>query len=86
MSSVVKISRLYPNPTAGYVTLELSVEATDKTMIRVIKATGQLILERQAQSGECLHELDVSNLPTGLYFLQVFNGDRLIAAEKFVKQ
>jgi hypothetical protein len=78
--------RLYPNPTSGYFTLELAQEPASGTIIRIIKPSGQLVLERQAQAGECIQSFDSGSMPAGLYLVQVLANGRLVGVEKLVKK
>jgi hypothetical protein len=78
--------RLYPNPASAYFTIELAQEPAPGTVIRIIKSSGQVISERQAQAGECIQTFDSGSMPAGLYFVQVMTEGRLIGVEKLIKQ
>jgi len=60
---------LFPNPTAGIVTLEVENELTDAT-IRLISMTGQLIGEWNDVNGKSF-SIDLSQHMTGMYFIEV---------------
>lgn len=58
--------RIYPNPTTGIVRLQIG--ATDELkMITISDVSGKLVYTHDARS----NELDVSTLPSGVYFLKV---------------
>jgi hypothetical protein len=57
--------KLYPNPTNGFVTIEL--EAMQKVM--VYNALGQVLLSKEA-NGDAL-QLDLSGLGNGLFWVKV---------------
>jgi hypothetical protein len=78
--------RLYPNPASAYFTLEMAQEPAPGTFIRIIKPSGQVVSERQAQAGECIQTFDSGSMPAGLYFVQVLTEGRLIGVEKLIKQ
>ena len=73
---------LYPNPTHSSVNVELGdgVRATD---IRIFNAFGQLISSTSVTSSRT--NIDVSQMPNGIYFVQIFNAEKLIATGKLVR-
>jgi hypothetical protein len=78
--------RLYPNPSPGQFTLELPEPATPGTTLRIISLTGQVLMERRAEPGSKLHPLDLSALPGGMYFVQVWKEGLIEGVAKLVKQ
>jgi hypothetical protein len=78
--------RLFPNPSAGAFTIELSEPATADMRFRVLDLTGRLVAEQVAQIGSDTQFMDMHSVPNGLYFLQVLESGRLVAMEKFVVQ
>jgi hypothetical protein len=78
--------RLYPNPASGNFTLELSQEAGPTTFLRIIKPTGQVLMERQLDTGSAVFNFNAGVLPVGIYFVQVFSGGNLSAVEKLIVQ
>lgn len=66
---------LWPNPVSNG-SVELVADLLDEdAVIRVINATGQQLLHRQwgKTNGPARHQLDVSALPAGLYWVRVEN-------------
>jgi hypothetical protein len=62
--------QVYPNPTSGVINISLAMDETSKVEINVINSLGQVVLnDVQSTDGEI--SLDLSNLPTGLYSVQV---------------
>ncbi len=78
--------RLYPNPTSGYFTLEMAQAPAAGTVLRIIKPSGQVVLEKQAEAGECIHTFESQSMPAGLYFVQVLTDGRLVGVEKLIKK
>jgi hypothetical protein len=78
--------RLYPNPARGFFTLELARAPEKGGIIRIIKPSGQIVQEKQAQAGECIHNFDTGSMPAGLYFVQVFSNGYLKGVEKLIVQ
>lgn len=77
---------LYPNPASGSLTLQLPSPANPGTAFRIIGLTGQVLLEKQAETGSMMQNLDVSKLPAGLYFVQAVTAGRVVGVGRFVKQ
>ncbi len=71
---------LFPNPTAGNAYLELPI-ATGEITIRIINATGQVVLDQTNTATGQLIELPTSKLTAGVYAVQATNG-----ASKWVKK
>ncbi|MBP6183383.1 MAG: T9SS type A sorting domain-containing protein [Saprospiraceae bacterium] len=75
-----------PNPTTGYISIELSEEANANTTFRVMGLTGQTFLNTPAQVGSKTQTLQTAPLPSGLYFLQVIIDGQVQHVVKMVKQ
>jgi len=77
--------KVYPNPTTGSFTLELSeVSETSVVKVEIYGMRGEKILNDQF-SGEKKHEFSLESKPTGIYFIRVFYGDNL-GSQKIIKQ
>lgn len=79
--------RLFPNPSAGALYVDLSAWVGETLQIRVFSAQGQLLHLATAVAGNepQLFQLP-GRLPAGLYYLQVVEKGSARAIEKFVKQ
>jgi len=76
--------KIYPNPTADYLTILKSYTSTDS-----LKFVISDILGREMQKGIIFNKeenLDVSNWASGIYFIKVFNKSNEIFTSKFVKK
>lgn len=75
---------LYPNPTTGQVAI-----AAEPTVAyawaKVMNAQGQLMQEKKASEDRGVTSLDVSALPTGIYLVQLFDGQHL-TTQRLVKE
>jgi hypothetical protein len=77
--------KVYPNPTTGSFTLELSeVPGTSIVKVEIYGMRGEKILNDQF-TGEKKHEFSLESNPTGIYFIRVFCGDNL-GSQKIIKQ
>ena len=78
--------RIFPNPNTGTFTVELPVLATDDTKLQITDLAGRVVTEKVTVSGLQQQQMEINNLPNGLYFLHVVTNGKTIAVEKFVKQ
>jgi hypothetical protein len=71
---------LYPNPTSGEITLEVSSSFVGRSY-KLVDYAGRIVLEGYIQSSKEI--LSLSDLARGVYYL---NLDRSVGAVKVVKQ
>ena len=77
--------KVYPNPTTGSFTLELSeVSETSVVKVEIYGMRGEKILNDKF-TGEKKHEFSLESKPIGIYFIRVFCGDNL-GSQKIIKQ
>ena len=74
---------LYPNPTSDILNLEMS-NSIENGIVKIILLTGQIILEQKNLSGTNFN-IDVSNLNSGLYLIQLSDKNQIYNA-KFIKK
>jgi len=73
---LVEISwSIYPNPTHDWVTISSSVNLPEAE-IQIINTSGQVIYSYKGEIGERSIELESSNWPSGMYYLQMILPDR----------
>ncbi len=77
--------KVYPNPTRGIFTVELSGSIENATTeIKVYGLMGQMV-EQITLFNENRHEFNLGDSPPGIYMVRVLQGDRLYV-EKLIKQ
>ena len=77
--------KVYPNPTTGSFTLELSeVSETSVVKVEIYGMRGEKTLNDKF-TGEKKHEFSLESKPIGIYFIRVFCGDNL-GSQKIIKQ
>ncbi len=78
---------IFPNPTTGIVNFGFEANANFDAKISVARADGKTVLvhNQSVTKGSQSLQVDLTNLPTGLYFLQVTTGNEVIS-KKIVKQ
>lgn len=64
--------QVFPNPTNNYINIQLLDQEISEVQLRLFDAKGQLLLTKKytAKAKE-VHQLAVSQLPSGLYWLEV---------------
>lgn len=78
---------VYPNPTSGELTIDLSVENELMTTIKVMDMSGRVVKQIQAttHAGQNSIKMNIDELTTGLYTIQVINNDRVINTSRVSK-
>lgn len=86
--AIISLERLYPNPAATTINLQISLPYRDKLSITVTDLSGHKVLQQNisAEPGVNTLPLDVSALPGGNYFISVVSSNAGISSGKFVKQ
>ena len=77
--------QIYPNPAHQHLNIVLDYPTTETVSFTCYNALGQALLQSQKAAGEQQYQLDISNLPAGIYFLQLETANKQISAP-FVKQ
>ena len=78
--------KLYPNPAANVLHIEFTNSATESYRVEVFNSLGSMVLSKNKEDGNNLKEtLDVSNLPKGLYVVNITTGDR-VSTYKLIKE
>ena len=69
---------IYPNPATNFIT----INATNSNIetVQIVNITGDVVVESRTNS----NQVDVSHLPTGVYFVQLFS-TKGVNSLKFVK-
>lgn len=72
---------LYPNPTTG--TLSIKIPSTlIGNIIKIINPLGQII--KEIEPLESVHVLDLSNLSSGIYFVQLIKDSQVLQTKKLI--
>jgi len=72
----------YPNPAIDRITVEISGTAKGCNL-SIVNIEGQELIPRQISEPKT--EIDISNLPSGVYFVRLTN-DRMVEVGKIIKQ
>ncbi|HEX8577673.1 MAG TPA: T9SS type A sorting domain-containing protein [Flavobacterium sp.] len=79
--------KVYPNPATNQITLEFNINTSKDTFIEINNILGQSVKKtvNSFPIGVNMMEIDLSELPKGLYFIQLQN-DNKISSKKIIKQ
>lgn len=75
-SNINDQARMYPNPAADYVVIAVTGQLEYNSALRITNATGANIQTPYVQNGNSF-TVDLSGLPSGVYFVSVKNGSEL---------
>lgn len=79
---------LFPNPASNQVRVELNLLQSELTSFDMYDMKGQLLSSDQVQlpSGLVQHQLDVTSLPNGIYFVQVQSGSSRLSQKLLIQR
>ncbi len=80
------ISRLYPNPTDGYFTVDMSDITEDDWKFTIYSLTGQVLNIEQRPGYETTIDFEFPDLPAGTYILVVSCKDIILDSKTFIKR
>ena len=73
--------RMYPNPAADRVTIDLQNTTANK--IRMVDLYGRIVVEQDVEGQ--MEVIDLSHLANGMYFVQICNNGKVTATRKLMK-
>jgi hypothetical protein len=71
ISLIDKLFNIYPNPTHGNLALDFNYNVSGKFGVKVFSAMGQEVFSADFVSATQHQQLDLTNLPQGIYLLQI---------------
>jgi len=77
--------KVYPNPTTNFVNVDLPQNELTGTL-SIVSASGQLVRSVQSSEGEASIQLDVQDLPKGVYLVRWVQSDDQIVVKKLIVQ
>lgn len=67
---------VYPNPSQEILNIQLAQASSVQTEIKLLDQTGKLVLTNVLPKGESNSRIDISTLPSGVYFVQLNAGNQ----------
>lgn len=77
--------KVYPNPTVDFVNVDLPENDLTGTL-SIVSASGQLVRSVQSSEGETSIQLDVQDLPKGIYLVRWVQSDDQVVVKKLMVQ
>ncbi len=78
--------KLFPNPASDFLNIQISTTTLKNARGRIINLSGKVIKEVHLESHESSYQIPTYNLPSGIYFLQIQDGEGRMLTKKFVIQ
>jgi hypothetical protein len=75
---------IYPNPAKTSVSVKLTAANNSINTLKIISVTGQLLISTSIENNEA--DITVRELKNGLYFIKLYNDDKLVAIKKLIKE
>ena len=77
---------VYPNPSSGQFTVQLSGDASSKVSILVTNLLGQLVAQKEVEMahGKQMMSINISNQASGIYLLKVVTAEGVESTQKIV--
>lgn len=77
---------IFPNPAEDRISI-LGVNASQKIQFEISDITGRIVVQNELKSQDDLISIDISNIPSGFYFLKLFEPSTglIIHESKFIK-
>ena len=76
--------QIRPNPARDHLTIDYFIEKETSVQIQIIDTKGRVVRHLNEDANQNV-ELNISNLPVGMYFLQLV-ADDIFITEKFIKK
>ena len=77
--------QLTPNPANKQVNVQLNYDPQSQVRVALLDLVGRTLHTQTAARGDAAMNLDLSNLQKGIYLVQVFENDQLVATKRLIK-
>ena len=77
--------KIYPNPAYEQIVVDHNIQTDDDIQIIIMDVNGKLLQDHSTITVSDAISLNVSDLVSGIYFMQIITGDKIMT-EKFVKK
>ncbi len=80
---------VYPNPSSGAATVQLSLDAPQRVRLSVYDVLGRRVFSDDLgarTAGAMQHRLDTARLPAGVYLVRLTGDAGMVATTRFVRQ
>lgn len=81
-SNTPTLINIYPNPTTGIFSIELSDNQSGIVKIQIVNIMGKTVFEQENFKGR---EISLSNTPAGIYFVRVTLQNQVLTQKIIIK-
>ncbi len=78
--------KVYPNPAQNVLNIHFGETVPGEVALRLVNLQGQMLRQQELQNPGGNWQLDLSNLPTGLYLLQLQSEEGLVSRKIVIQQ
>ena len=75
--------KVYPNPSNNFITIDFPNHQNSNHTLKIISNTGAILKTHEGFTPN--QRIDISDFPNGMYYLNLFEKENLIAVEKVLK-
>lgn len=72
-----RVMAIYPNPARDFVYVNMGSEATLQGELRIVDASGRLLMMADVSPGQVIRQLDIASLDQGFYLVQWIESGRV---------
>lgn len=76
--------KIFPNPASGYIYLNPGKNITEGK-VQIINAGGKVVFEQKVDGSSNIKVM-LGNIPSGLYILQLMEGNQVIGKQRFIEK
>jgi hypothetical protein len=80
------VAKVFPNPASSQITVQLSDELSSSANVEVIDLAGRILQKSMVPDHTTLINLNISNLPPGIYLVRIASADRTMITQKWIKE
>ena len=84
MNHLTLAGKIYPNPAKDQLQFTFFKQMVEPLTCAIYNSSNKRMLQKKLDSNDLNQVLDISNLPSGMYFLQVTSEKKQVS-KKFIK-
>lgn len=80
------LGKVYPNPTIDVLNIPITKELNRGIVCEVKSLDGRILVEKTFSDSQSNYQINISNLPSGIYIITVFENEMSIGVQKIIKR
>lgn len=77
--------RVYPNPSKGFLTIDLTDQVHDELNMELVDINGRVFYASTLDTPDIYFEVDLSGIPAGIYLIKIFRNNYLITRQLVIE-